>query len=518
MKYDVFISHASEDKEKVVRPLAKKLESLNLDVWLDECELTLGDSLRSKIEQGLSESRFGIVILSSAFFSKKWPISELNGLTSKESFGDKVILPIWHEITETEIRSKYPMLADKLAISTDEGLDKVASSIKQAVEKSNNQKSTPNQANTTNDTDLYHKIYIPSSKKITIIGAAGDVGKQVANQLIAQQILLPRDKLQLVETTSEFSLLKGLSLDYADAYASYLPIIEIINDPRKIDGDIIVMAAGTPNDSIREERSDLAKFNKSIFVKYAENVTLNKHAFVIVVSNPIELGVDIFGKSDNFERNKVFGIGAFHDTLRFRREIAKDLKIPRSHVNAYVVGTHSRHMIPLWSSLRILGKDDAELKEIKKRFTKTMGTHTDFVDEEIQKIRNMLCIDEKPSNEVLDYAMGTSPDIRIHLMPRILQHIGSKTIFSTTNAVIRLIQHITKGRNVLMPAQVLLKKEDNYFGINETVPFGVPVALTPMGWEAIEIDAPNDFEKYSIDNSVKRILSELDEWEDRSFD
>ncbi len=186
-----------------------------------------------------------------------------------------------------------------------------------------------------------------TSKKITIIGAAGDVGKQIINRLILQQILLPRDKLQLIEKTGQFSLLKGLSLDFADAYASYLPNIEVISNPEEIDGDIIVMAAGVPNTDIRQDRSDLAKFNKFIFERYAKNIRPNSHAFVIVVSNPIELGVDIFGHSDNFDRKKILGIGAFHDTLRFRREIAKNLDIPRSHVNAFVIGTHSRHMIPL---------------------------------------------------------------------------------------------------------------------------------------------------------------------------
>ncbi len=104
----------------------------------------------------------------------------------------------------------------------------------------------------------------------------------------------------------------------------------------------------------------------------------------------------------------------------------------------------------------------------------------------MQKIINML--DERQSIDgAIDSAMQTTPDIRIHLIPRILQEAASKTIFSTTNAVITLIQHIIKGRNILMSAQVLLKKEDEYYGIKETIPFGVPILLTPMGWEAIKL-------------------------------
>jgi hypothetical protein len=62
VKYDVFISHASEDKLQVALPLAHYLKRSGLKVWIDEFELTLGDSLRRVIDMGLSESRFGVEI------------------------------------------------------------------------------------------------------------------------------------------------------------------------------------------------------------------------------------------------------------------------------------------------------------------------------------------------------------------------------------------------------------------------------------------------------------------------
>ena len=96
--YDVFISHASEDKEEVVRPLAEKLMLRGIKVWLDEYELTLGDSLRRKIDHGLASSRFGLVILSKAFFSKEWPQKELDSLVAKEDGRRNVpglLVPAW---------------------------------------------------------------------------------------------------------------------------------------------------------------------------------------------------------------------------------------------------------------------------------------------------------------------------------------------------------------------------------------------------------------------------------------
>src|SRR5262249_20302735 len=70
MNYDVFISHASEDKWDVAEPLKKLLEKMGLRVWFDASELPLGESLRQNIDRGLSQSKFGIVVLSHAFFSK----------------------------------------------------------------------------------------------------------------------------------------------------------------------------------------------------------------------------------------------------------------------------------------------------------------------------------------------------------------------------------------------------------------------------------------------------------------
>src|SRR5262245_14469770 len=100
MLYDSFIYHASEYKEHFVRPLAEALRKENLEVWYDEFALKLGDSIRRSLDKGLSQSRFGVVVLSNAFFDKQWTQYELDGFVEREMKGrDKVILPIWHGIT-----------------------------------------------------------------------------------------------------------------------------------------------------------------------------------------------------------------------------------------------------------------------------------------------------------------------------------------------------------------------------------------------------------------------------------
>jgi TIR domain-containing protein len=131
--WEVFISHASEDKEAIARPLAEVLEARGLAVWYDEFSLKLGDSLRGSIDRGLARSRYGVVILSPRFFEKHWPQQELNGLATREVGGEKVILPIWHNIAFEEVRQSSPTLADRVAISTDEGLDRVVQSVLDAM-------------------------------------------------------------------------------------------------------------------------------------------------------------------------------------------------------------------------------------------------------------------------------------------------------------------------------------------------------------------------------------------------
>jgi hypothetical protein len=124
MLYDVFICHASEDKDDFVRPLAEKLRQHHLDVWYDEFSLKIGDSLTQKIDDGLSKSKYGIVVLSQNFFKKPWAKRELNGLTSREMIeGKDLILPIWHRLTVQDVMQYSPPLADKKAGSSSEGIN-----------------------------------------------------------------------------------------------------------------------------------------------------------------------------------------------------------------------------------------------------------------------------------------------------------------------------------------------------------------------------------------------------------
>jgi hypothetical protein len=123
--YDLFICHAFEDKERVAAPLAQRLRQ-TYRVWYDDFALTIGDSLREKIERGLSTSRYGVVILSPRFFAKRWPMTELAALFARQNaLGRKVILPVWVELSHEDVTREALLLADLMAARWDDGIDKV---------------------------------------------------------------------------------------------------------------------------------------------------------------------------------------------------------------------------------------------------------------------------------------------------------------------------------------------------------------------------------------------------------
>lgn len=124
--YDLFISHASEDKAGFVRELVGSLERRGLKVWFDDAELQVGDTLTRSIDDGLRQSRFGVVILSRAFFDKNWPRAELDALASREiESGEVVVLPVWLDVDADDVRQYSPLLARKLALRSQDGIEAV---------------------------------------------------------------------------------------------------------------------------------------------------------------------------------------------------------------------------------------------------------------------------------------------------------------------------------------------------------------------------------------------------------
>ncbi len=119
-EYDVFVSHAWEDKESFVEEFVDALRNLGAKVWYDKTQMKWGDSMREKIDDGLKKSRFGVVVLSPNYIAdgKYWTKAELDGLFQMESVNGKTLLPIWHELTKKEVLNFSPIIANKKAMST----------------------------------------------------------------------------------------------------------------------------------------------------------------------------------------------------------------------------------------------------------------------------------------------------------------------------------------------------------------------------------------------------------------
>jgi len=125
----IFVSHASEDKEDFVRPLAHALKRKGLKVWYDEFSLRPGDSLRRSIDRGLADCTAGLVVLSPSFFAKEWPQRELDALFMGEIVGRTKLIPIWHKVDLTAVAAASPLLADRFALRADSGPETIAKRI-----------------------------------------------------------------------------------------------------------------------------------------------------------------------------------------------------------------------------------------------------------------------------------------------------------------------------------------------------------------------------------------------------
>ena len=112
-EFEVFICHASEDKDKIARPLFDALEKNGIKSFLDEKYITWGDSLTEKINYALGKSKYVIAVLTENSIAKSWPLKEINSTLAREISSGKVLLPIIYG-SEEIIFKELPLLKDKL--------------------------------------------------------------------------------------------------------------------------------------------------------------------------------------------------------------------------------------------------------------------------------------------------------------------------------------------------------------------------------------------------------------------
>ncbi len=314
---------------------------------------------------------------------------------------------------------------------------------------------------------------------ISIIGASGSVGRQIAIGIARAGLVPANGRLQLVGRkggSSEHSLY-GVATDLADAFAEDLPEIDLAFEPRHVLGDIIILVAG---DSVgrgdTRSRSDLAKTNRAVVESYAKAIARygSGEELLLVITNPVEPCVHWCTRY--IDRKRVIGMGAYLDTLRFRQEIAQALGVRRQRVQGLVLGEHGPKLVPCWSTVDVHGFESPEGRARLKALRKPRDPS---VSEALAHVAELTR--ERGPRAAYQAADRFGPALRAVVKPMITQQCGARSTASTAEMILRLLGTLLAGGHVLTSAQVELQGE--FLGIHGVV--GAPIVLTLGGVERV---------------------------------
>ncbi len=318
---------------------------------------------------------------------------------------------------------------------------------------------------------------------VAILGASGDCGRAIAGQLVAERLLATTERLQLVGRRggASASILHGLVSDLTDAYAEHVPYLDVALEPEEIVADLWIVAAGaTVPPSLTKggiTRAALAAVNAPVMRSYAEALARDGQGteIVIVVSNPVELGVAYFAEA--IGRERVIGIGAYSDTLRFRAEIAAALGVRRQRVSGFMLGEHGDAQVPIWSSVQIHGMDAAELAATvaRLRHHATLDDFAETCQRERRATTDLLAAGQVA--EAFARVDTLAPDVRVIVKPYVTHLSGSKTVLATASVTVDLVRTLLDGREVLVAGQAMLAGD--FYGLHG--PLGVPVVAGANG-------------------------------------
>lgn len=333
---------------------------------------------------------------------------------------------------------------------------------------------------------------------VAVIGATGAVGREVCTQLIERHVLPTTSRLQLVGHAGGRSgpAVHGLRADLLDAYDEVAPMIDVAQDPADVVADVIVFAAGATAPAhvgASADRDQLAAANSALFREYGRALAAHGSGreVVIMVTNPVELGVATFARV--FDRHQVIGMGAWLDTLRLRREVAKSLGMRRHRISGFVAGQHGNGVVPLWSSLRVVGLDVPERRAAVARVRghRTLDT---FAQEILTAQSALMTRAAQDVGAAFELVETLPPDVRMVVGAWMTHQSGARTAVGTANATVELVATLMDGRDIVVAGQVALDGEVTLAGEPARGVLGVPVVLGPEGWSGVLLDgiAPDE--------------------------
>src|ERR1700733_6905822 len=345
------------------------------------------------------------------------------------------------------------------------------------------------------------------SISVAILGASGAVGGMLATQILRSDLLEPGDRLQLVghgANSSEEKLL-GTRIDLLDAFDEERVEIEMVPNIGDVDADIVVVTAGATLSPEVKTRRDLGAQNRPIFEHIAEECANSlPDALFIVVSNPVELGVEILAARVDCKR--VMGMGAEQDSLRFARAIARDLGISRRDVRASVLGEHGQAMVPLWSTVELMAHTPGLLRTLDLLAARSLEIplreRVRTVQDEVRQL-----LRDGYVAEAYEATRRALPDARIFVEPFITAYSMHSTPNATSNAVLQCIAAALAGDRRRIHGQV--KLEGEFLGLHGTC--GVPATLSRDGWQVDNLDGVTPLEKDLLLDSAASINNFLSE-------
>ena len=190
-------------------------------------------------------------------------------------------------------------------------------------------------------------------KKISLIGA-GQIGGTLAHLISIKELA---DDVVLFDVDEDMA--KGKALDIAQSTSingSNISLIGTSNYEDTKNSDVIIITAGIPRKP-GMSRDDLLGTNLKIIKQVAEGVKkTSPNAFVICITNPLDVIVMAFQKYSGLPTNKVVGMAGILDSSRFKYFISQELRVPVKNVTSLVLGGHGDTMVPMTNQTTVSGK------------------------------------------------------------------------------------------------------------------------------------------------------------------
>ena len=303
--------------------------------------------------------------------------------------------------------------------------------------------------------------------KISLIGA-GQIGGTLAHLIGLKELV---NEVVLFDVAS--GIAKGKALDIAqsssvDGFNVKFSGTDNYEDIK--DSDVIIITAGVPRKP-GMSRDDLLGINLKIIKQVAEGIKVNApNAFVICITNPLDVMVMAFQKYSGLPANKVVGMAGILDSSRFKLFLSEELNVPVREIDAMVMGGHGDTMVPL------------------PRFTKVSG-----------KPLMDLLKDGKISEEKLESINQRTRDGGAEIVKYLEK--GS-AFYAPAASGVEMAEAFLKDQKKLLPCAAYLHGE---YGINN-VYAGVPVIIGKEGVERIDEIDLNENEKTEFNNSVEAVI------------